>query len=606
MNTDKEHWKTISENLDNKNTKFRMTAIETLNGCDNIQAVRLMLKALGDNSNSNRQRAGEILINSKHPAAISGLFALLDSDKFHVRSTVADLLIKMPTEKVLPKISDLLEKEQIDTSILLNLIPIFITHCGEEQLPKITSFIKDSNQDIKKAAIDGLAQTDSTWATPILLDLLNSGDMSDKVFAAIIRRKSPELVSELFKIVASEGSGGDHAITILSKIADEEDFDRVNTLLDNQKALVRLRGLQLAKTMHPEKIVPKAFELIEDPDDQVKDQALNLLVSRPFDEIENLIITAFEKNPDDVRAIELLKQLSETLDPKSLLHKLLDPVLGRHLIKVTDKTYSDPAIELLKNEFNPNDPELFDRQLDLVVRSCHKNSIAHLKSMDTDQATRDRIEASNSELKFRLELSKAGISHLNLSLEEIEAEARNRGWDAESSIHGMIQKSDSISQLMNRRSDLQDNMRKQEKVINKVEPMLDTLQASIKVGNRYKSNQKIFVSMLLSGIVFIVFCMYKNFTVITHGLWYYGLVLSTLVAATGAFGLRFSINKSKAVSTITNQANTQIQLSSKLEKAKTELKNAQTELAELETNIGTSPADVSSIEKLIKLLQNNE
>ncbi|MCD4654032.1 hypothetical protein K8T06_08855, partial [bacterium] len=223
----------------------------------------------------------------------------------------------------------------------------------------------------------------------------------------------------------------------------------------------------------------------------------------------------------------------------------------------------------------------------------------------TDQK---KIIDAESEFNFRKELSRAGISHTGLSLTEIETQARTLGWKNTTTLSEEIGKSDSLSNLANRRSELQEIIRKQEKIIIRNEPMLKTVLESIKVGEKRKGNRKIFAGLIIVGSLSAVGCLYMNFQANDSRLWYPLLLLSTAFTAFGMFGFRQNHKKSQVASVVMNQLSARAELSRKLKNSQTLLETAQTELDSMESKLGSKNLSDTkkSISNLIDLLQMND
>ncbi|MCD4654825.1 HEAT repeat domain-containing protein, partial [bacterium] len=405
MSNDKELWKTISSNLDNQDSKIRLAAVKELEGRKEIQAVRLMLKAIRDNSNHNRKQAGELLLNCDHPAVISGMIAILDSEKFHVRSTIIELLTKLESEKVLPQIIKLLDDDQLESSIRINLIPLFVKHGANQHIHEIRTFLNSPDPAVRKAALDGICLTNDEWPTPLLLELLGSGSCPERVSKYLIRRKSSGLIKKLFKMAVQDGIGGDRAIAILSQIADQDNFQEVITMLNNEKTIIRCRGLQLAEALDPARAVIKAIDLLDDSDEQIQNQAESLLVSRPFNEIKDLLKKRLSINLEDESALRLVQHLTKTIKPEKFLEILMDPVLGIHFLETCDQQLDDSVFQILKEKLNTEDSDVFERHLNLVILLGHQQSMNYLKNIKTNADLQEKIIDAESEFNFRKELS---------------------------------------------------------------------------------------------------------------------------------------------------------------------------------------------------------
>ncbi|HPQ39481.1 MAG TPA: hypothetical protein PLV45_03835 [bacterium] len=605
MTLEREQWKQLTEKLADPDFKVRLAALEEAGTHDEIQAIRILLTAITDNSNQIRERAGELLLQKQHPATVAGLIAHLDSEKFHVRQTVSELLSKLPAEQVFPQIDALMHDDSLEPVLRLNLIPLYVRHAGSDSIEAVESLIQSSDAKTRVAAVNGLCQVEDDWVIPLLLKLLESRDPEtvDKVSASLQRRTGSMVRSGLAEKMSNSGASGDRAVAILTRICGPEEVDLFIEMLHDSNQTVRNRTFKLVSAIAPDRIIPDAIAFLNESDEILSEKAADFLIHRPWESIRDPIRQLLAENTRDSE--RLINCVLRQRPVRELLDLAEEPGLTGQMIPMIRDQGPEAVKDLFQQSLKFSDSNRDRSRIQLLARMGWPDSVAWLKSGDVPPAEKPFVEMMIAETRFREQLNHAGIHHEAISVEEIESQGRRKGWESGASLRDLLLKTDSLSSLGQRRSDLLDEVRRQEKAVIKVEPMLAKISKSMDTAARRHRWRWVFMGLSGTGIVGAAVCMYMNWQPVSHGLWYFGLVIFTVVAGTGIFGLRQISRKGSADGLTGDLHIRRADLQKKLDTARASLESAQKELDDLESALGSGDTSVAAktITDLISFLR---
>lgn len=609
MGIDNDQFNSLSRKLESTDVKVRYAAIETLEGHHDIKAVRLLLKALNDNSNQNRSKAGELLMRCTHPAAISGAVSLLDSEQFHVKASIQQLLEAQPSEKVFPAIQDLIQDPHLEDSLRIRLIPLFILHCDSSSQKKVGAFLTSTDQNVKKAVVSGLCKSDRDWVIPSLLEFLGSGNSNTSL--EVIRSLSKrighqELISTLLGLVKDPGRKGDEAVSVLTHIADVTCFDKLTELFVHSRGSVRKRSIQIAGAVDPARAIEPALDMLSDKDSNTVHQAETFLESRNLHELQGPVFKKLEDESADSK--KLKKVLLNSLDRMSLDQIIacltdteIDKRLTENLCNRIADDQIDPLVDYLKNQ----DTETVTDFLSVLVRYQKTDLVNALIGHLDLEIDEDTAISLQRELKFRGMLTQNAIRHHHLSIAEIESFSRDRGWSSTSPILNYLGSSSSASDIASKRSRLQETIRREEKTVLELESRLADVTEEIESASRKRSNRLLFVIMIILGSISAMICLYMNWKPTSGNYWYPGLVMSTLIAATGIFSFRRTLKAKPGKRKKQDPVEVQASTARKLEKVSESLARNQAELDTLEQEVisgeGTQTQD--DLNELFRILK---
>lgn len=587
MTADRDVWRDLTEKLEDPDSKVRLAALEEAGTHDAIQAVRLMLKAITDNSNQIRKRAGELLIEKQHPATVSGLIAHLDSEKFHVRHTATELLSRLPRDRVFPQLNTLMEDESLEPALRLHLIPLFVRHSDDANISTIESLISSQDPAIRKAALDGLCQIESSWTIPILLKLLESEEpeIVDKVSACLQRRSDPLIRDGLVDAMARQTASGDRAVALLSQICTKQDVGRLSELLHSDNLLLVQRAFRLLTAIAPDQVIDSAFNFLASPDELLRDTAVDFILNRPYPTIKNHITETLLK--DDAGAEILLQEIVPCFPVSTLLDLADNPALVERILTVIKALETATICNFIEKELAVDPIESFQSRARTIARLGRIDTIHSFKTLKLPETAQTFLTDLEAEIRFRSALSRAGYSHEDKSIETIEATARDRGWESDVPLDRAIVNAGSVSSKANRRSELLDEVRRSEKAVLKYEPMLARVEKSLVSESRRIRWRRTGMVGVVVGFIGAAVCMYMNWQPVDHGLWYLGLVLSTVVIGFGIFSLRKTARKLPGESVSKDPQSARADLRQKLDNAQATLDAAQKALDEIESSLGS-------------------
>lgn len=540
MVMDQTLWKRLSEQISSEDVKIRAAAIEELGNLPEIQSIRLLLKALTDISAQNRQRAGQLLIQRQHPAVLSGLISLLDSDKFHIRTSAASLIDQIPSDVARKHIQDLLDDPQLESSLRISLIGLFCRHADETMIPRITQFLQDPSNDVKKACLSGLDRASGDWIISYLTVLMQSDDVFVAQEAAqnLMRREpSPEMIRQLLPLLKIPGHTGDQAVSILSRTASESNSQLIVPMLQNPDPLIRRRSLLLLSSILPNEILDHAVPLMTDSDEELRQTALNIIVSRPVESVIDHLLTASVVT--DALCQTILSSMQKTLDDPTLIGLLEThgPDRFGFLLKNRD---IDRLLEILADRMDTSDHGKLSRHLQIIGRMGRSDGLNRLPARDIPESSRDQYGRIVMEIGLREDCAAVGFDHIRYSLADLVRMASENGWNPGIPIDQLFDALYRKRDMHQRRQELLETLRRNEKAQMELQIQLDRLDQQRTVISRRNRIKAAMLLMLAAGVVCAIICLVQNFRN-PNGLWYSGFFLSVCLMGISILILRKQI-----------------------------------------------------------------
>ena len=545
MTTDQNLWKLLSDQIGDDDPKIRAAAIENLAGHEEIQALRLLLRSLTDLSAHNRQRAGELLLNLQHPAVVSGLIALLDSEKFHVRTTAADLLERIPGEIARKHIQAILEDPQLESTLRISLITLYCHHANETMLPRIEQFMREDSESVRKACLAGLSRASGTWVPDYLISLIHSEDqiVSQSAAEYLIHHHSPEIFQHLITAMKTPGKSGDVAISILSQVSDDSHYDEIALNIRDTDPQVRRRALHLLSAINANRAVQAAIQLLKDEEEEIRIKAMEILLARPAEVIIDLLRTM----PDvsDRNRVLLQNHAYKKLDNEEFIRMLEtshDSTIGTLL---SDR---DPVklMTILKTRLNPDNPDILTRQLALIGRLGKIESRAWLINANIPDKRKHLRDRALAEIDLRDSLMTAGFDHSGFSIRDICSKAERNGWISPGSIDEMMEVHERNPALRERHRSLNENLARQHKLLAEVESRLGKMNNVEGQRNSTARKKLIWGLLLVISSLSTVLCLSMNWRYNAHPGWYPGLFFSVCLLGVSVFILR-NTNRQRSV-----------------------------------------------------------
>ncbi|MBN1879337.1 hypothetical protein JW823_04425 [bacterium] len=586
MATDQNVWKQLSEKLNSPDPKIRAVAIEELAQHDEIQSIRLLLRALTDLSAQNRQQAGQILIQRKHPAVVSGLTALLDSEKFHVRTTAMDLLEQLPGDIARKHIQALLEDPSLEHSLRTSLIGLYCHHAEESMIPAINRYLAESSEAVRKACMTGLNHALGEWVTGYLTTLMQSDDMvvSQEAVQCLMRRPSTELIKYLVPYLRIPGKPGDQALSILSRVCSGNDYDIIETNISTPDPLIRRRILLLLSSMDANRALLIALRSISDDDEGIRSTAEDLITSRPPDVLVDVLLnnpelpqpipaiirTHLDQQVDDQNAIELIE--SGRTDAMDLLLRSRD---------------FDKFSKILAERLDPHNSDVFRNQIALIGRMGRRNLPEGISPAEIPDKLKPYFGQATAEIELRESLKTAGINPDPYSLKEICNKAIKKGWTEPDSMDRMLETQFNSRNILGQQKKLQDNLAHYEKQQMELQPFIDQI-ADRTARSDLRGRLKLFLRLLLViSAASSVFCLMKNMKS-ADGAWYLGFFISVCMIAATVFTLRSLSRQSRTTGSFNHSKRSSESIAQQANKLQDAISATQKELSAIDEQLNAS------------------
>lgn len=298
-NLDRKYWDELATKLNSRERDVRLAAISTLADHSEIQAVRLLLQGLNDNSSVVRDRIGEIIREKDHPAIVPGLMALLDSDVFHVRSSASEILKSLPPERSYPHVRKALDDDKLDASLRIELIPVVARGADPSLVDLFVPYLHSNDSKIQTAAMEGLIQSSQEWALNLLIESLSSQDSQTRARAVdgLIKSRSEKVFEKLLILMTTPGSSGQAAVEIIARLGNPSSAQRIAPLLEHELAEIRHRALVVLNVITPLEIRPVAMRFLFDSTEVNRSVAASILEKLTPDVLMEHVAAFLNMNP---------------------------------------------------------------------------------------------------------------------------------------------------------------------------------------------------------------------------------------------------------------------------------------------------------------------
>ncbi len=584
MTTDQNLWNLLSDKINNDDPKIRSAAIEELADHEEIQAVRLLLRSLNDLSAQNRQRAGELLLNRHHPAVVSGLIALLDSEKFHVRTTAAELLEHIPGESARKHIQEILEDPQLESTLRISLITLYCYHADETMLPRIEQFMREDSESVRKACLSGLCRASGAWVASYLISLIHSDDqiVSQSAAEYLIHHHSPEIVKHLITAMKTPGKSGDVAISILSQISDDSHYDEIAQNTRDADPLVRRRALHLLSAINANRAIQEAVQLLRDNEDEIRIKAMEILLARPMEVIIDLLQTMPDISEPD--RVLLQNHAYNKLDNEGLI-RMLETSRGTGLETLLPNRDPIKLLTILKTRLDTGNPDILTRQLALIGRLGRVESRSWLVNAKIPDNMKNQRDRTLAEIDLRDSLTREGFDHSGMSLSDICGQAEKNGWISPESIDEMLEVHERNPGLHDRWRNLNEDLVQQNKLQAEIESRLDQMNNAKEHRDRAGRTKLIWIFLLVASSVSTVLCLSMNWRYNAHPGWYPGLFVSVCILGLSVFILRKLPRQRSATAQTGKLSVSPESLMQQLGKTKESIRNITEEISSIELDL---------------------
>ncbi|NOY66072.1 MAG: protein kinase [Gammaproteobacteria bacterium] len=298
-------------------------------------------------------------IIKQHAARIKQqrLLETLYSGPSHLRQTVFLILQSIGTDELVPDLVSYAKSDSADTRFRVAKLMASFSH--EDIRTSLFELLKDSNKNIRMAALEGLAGMDMPVPVQIICKLLRDSDMmvQSKAIETLIRLNDPTTVKYLIEYLQDEAEYIRRAaVEVLNEVGDVHAIKDLLMALRDKDWWVRVRSADALGTIGGPRVVDAVLALIKDEDPFLRRTAVEILNTSKDERAFDSLVASLKDEDWWVRerAADALASMGNTKAAKPLREMLnKDPqtmqVAIRALANLGAKDSVHDLIEALKN-----------------------------------------------------------------------------------------------------------------------------------------------------------------------------------------------------------------------------------------------------------------
>jgi len=217
--------------LQDPDLEVQNKAVDVIVKINHPDTVKFLVTALKDESEYTRRSAVEVLNEIGNPDSVKDLFQAIKDDDWWVRARAGDALAEIGGPKVVNSVLELIKDK--DEDIRRTAIEILNAIKDESAVEALIKATDDTDWWVRERAVDALAQLGNKKALPKLLDMLGKNEKSDTVIVrAIGKLGDAKVVSKILPMLnRPEREIQVEAIKALSHLADEGHADTIRDVL---------------------------------------------------------------------------------------------------------------------------------------------------------------------------------------------------------------------------------------------------------------------------------------------------------------------------------------------------------------------------------------
>ena len=313
---------------------------ELINGEPADQTVAELLNNLKLGDETTRRYAAEDLGYGQYEAGISSLVTSLFDESIAVAEASADALVRIGGEVVASEIAPSLASEDVR---LRNLSAEILSLLGEPAVPTLGDSLKSDNRDVRKFAVDTLAQIKSKSSINALIIALDDTDINVAASAAdgIGELGDTSHVEILEKYIDSDVWMKCSIIRGIGMLGGEKAYKMIASAMKDEDMMVKVSCVQALTHIADVRSLPDLIGLLSR-------ESLDLFGNEVLNTIEKII----SSNPD----VNISKYITdEEFKPIVTLALSDNQVVQARAIKTVGYFYSEKYVEHLVGLFGSSD-----------------------------------------------------------------------------------------------------------------------------------------------------------------------------------------------------------------------------------------------------------
>ncbi len=210
-------------------------AVDVLIHMKHPDTVPNLLPALKDESEYSRRSAVEVLNELADPDSIAHLLDAIKDDDWWVRSRAGDALGEIGGPKVVRSVIKLINAK--DEDIRRTAIEILNATKDEAAVDQLLRATDDSDWWVRERAVDALSKIGSKKAVPKLVDMLGKDDKMDTALVrALGKLGDAKVIDRIVPLLASQAREVQvEAIKAVAHLADEKRADVIRSALEKMQ-----------------------------------------------------------------------------------------------------------------------------------------------------------------------------------------------------------------------------------------------------------------------------------------------------------------------------------------------------------------------------------
>lgn len=258
----------LTKALHHRESRVCWIAAKALSKIQSKLAIPSLIEAL-NNKNANARFVAIIALGDLQVLDMIPTFLEMTKDKNpSIRWAAVLSLAKLQANSAIPRIVEMLKDK--DYNVRCKAVEALETL---KATPNLRALILDKDPIIQRQVLQSLNKLGCSLPISALLKILEGNDWIavSRASGALRREKSPEIFSELFKMLNHDKEEvRDRAVDILEKLDKEEYFTEIVEFVKSQNLETRRYGIRLISSMQTEKKAPILFDHLLDIDNIVR------------------------------------------------------------------------------------------------------------------------------------------------------------------------------------------------------------------------------------------------------------------------------------------------------------------------------------------------
>ena len=300
------------------------------------------------------------------------------------KSAVFKMIGKKATEDLVP---DLLARTAgRDHSARVHIIEILSNFSLPEVQHKLEELLKDSNRQVRSAALTAIGEIDGELNIELIASLLLDGDLDvqSKAVDLLIKMRHPDTCKYLVRVLEDESEYTRRsAVEVLNEIADPSSIKDLLVAIGDSDWWVRSRACDALASIGGPRVLQAILKLIGDKDEDIRRSAIEILNQTKDEQAVAHLITA-TRDADwwvSERAVDALAEIGN----KDAIPRLLEMLDGNPkaiptVLKALGRIGDPSVVPKIVTMFQRPDPSIIAEAIGALTALVSESNLDEVRA----------------------------------------------------------------------------------------------------------------------------------------------------------------------------------------------------------------------------------